>query len=508
MSDIQPIVAAFSHASTPSVVVSGDQLLTIRFANPAFCNLLGQSQEELLETGLLAPTAKLLGLLELKETALAQLTEQVIRSKAAVKRTMNPQASGTAAVGAGGYNIEIYPILEANEISCLVIQVQQFDAQAANASEAEWQSSPPVAPEQSLGMILDSLSDVLFTLDVKAEGVYRFSFANRAFQTTTGLPMEQVVGKYVHEVIPEPSLTLVLEKYREAIAKREQISWQEVSHYPAGQKTGEVSVIPMLDAEGSCFRLVGMVHDITDHKEAEAKQTRLTEDLYQHNRDLEQFTYILSHNLRAPLANALGLARHLPDIPPGTDKFKQYVSYLTSSIESLDIILKELTHILSIRDRQGVFEGEAVSFADVCMLAGEALKAELLQAGGTLKIDIDPGFRIKASHSYLYSICYNLLGNAIKYRSKDRPLAISVKAESKSDKGSAIYFSDNGSGIDLAKAGDDIFKPYKRFHNGIEGRGVGLFLVKTHLEAIGGYINVESEPNKGTTFRIYFKELA
>lgn len=106
----------------------------------------------------------------------------------------------------------------------------------------------------------------------------------------------------------------------------------------------------MLDAEGNCFLLVGMVHDITGHKEAEARQLRLSEDLYQSNRDLEQFTYILPHNLRAPLANALGLVRHLPNIPAGTDKFEQHFSYLTASIESLDKILKDLNLIYQ---RQG-----------------------------------------------------------------------------------------------------------------------------------------------------------
>ncbi|MBF9255804.1 PAS domain-containing sensor histidine kinase [Pontibacter sp. 172403-2] len=510
MAKIQTIAAAFSHTVIPHLVVSCDSSHTVRFANAALCNLIGQSQEELLGTSIFIASARLLELLALTEPQLIQLFEQVRVTKTSAKRLVSCHDGSDRLMAADikGCFCEIYPIMEGSEVIHLVIQVVVLKgALLSDTFEFKQQNHSTVAPRQSLEMIMDSLSNVLFTLDVESVGVYRFSFANRAFQVTTGLPVEKVIGKYVHEVIPEPSLTIVLGKYQEAIVRKQQVSWQEVSHYPAGQKTGEVSVIPMFDAAGNCFRLVGMVHDITEHKEAETKQMRLTEDLYQHNRDLEQFTYILSHNLRAPLANALGLVRHLPDVAAGTEKFNQYVSYLTTSIENLDKVLKDLNQILSIRDRQNLFDVEPVALTAVCSQVGEALKAELAQAGGQLKIDIDPSFKVQASRAYLYSICYNLISNAIKYRSKDRPLHINVTSDSTMEEEPAIHFTDNGSGIDLEKTGKDIFKLYKRFHSGTEGRGIGLFLVKTHLEAMEGHIKVQSKPNRGTTFSVFFKEL-
>ncbi len=405
-------------------------------------------------------------------------------------------------------NLEIYPVIDNQKVVYLVLRVEPLeDSLARDPSGSDKAPLTVSETHQSFSLILDSLSNVIFVLEVERAGVYKFSFVNQAFQVTTGLPVDRVIGSYVQQIIPEPSLSMVLKKYQEAIHNKRQVSWQEVSDYPAGQKTGEVLVEPIFDAQGNCLRLVGIVIDITQHKEAEARQVQLTQDLYHHNRDLQQFTYIVSHNLRAPLANALGLVRHLPDIPPGTDLFQQYVSNLVVSVEKLDAILKDVNLILSIRDRQNLIPTEAIVLADVCRQVGKDLNAELTACGGTLQINVAQDFTLQASRAYLYSIFQNLMTNAIKYRNLNRPLQISITTY-RTEKEKVIQFSDNGSGINMAKYENNLFKLYKRFHPNIEGRGIGLFLVKTHVEAIGGYINVQSKPDVGTTFSIHFKTQA
>ncbi|MBI4548785.1 MAG: PAS domain S-box protein [Ignavibacteriae bacterium] len=125
--------------------------------------------------------------------------------------------------------------------------------------------------EQQLSSIYDTAADVIFQLTVTKEGKYRFNSVNRAFLTTTGLRYDQVVGKDVDEVIPEPSLTMVLEKYKEAIKDKKIVRWEETSEYPTGRLTGEVSIAPVYDSQGNCTHLVGAVHDITERKRAEEK---------------------------------------------------------------------------------------------------------------------------------------------------------------------------------------------------------------------------------------------
>jgi PAS domain S-box-containing protein len=124
--------------------------------------------------------------------------------------------------------------------------------------------------EQRLVSIYNTVRDVIFHLVVEPDGQFRFVSVNAAFLRVTGLSPEAVVGKTVNEVIPEPSLTMVLGKYRQAVEEKTVVFWEETSDYPTGRLTGEVSVAPVFDNKGRCTHLVGSVHDITERKRAEA----------------------------------------------------------------------------------------------------------------------------------------------------------------------------------------------------------------------------------------------
>jgi signal transduction histidine kinase len=109
--------------------------------------------------------------------------------------------------------------------------------------------------------------------------------------------------------------------------------------------------------------------------------------------------------------------------------------------------------------------------------------------------------RIRSYKAYVYSILLNLISNAIKYRSKAAPfIKISII---ESPDGISIDIADNGMGIDIEKHKDDLFKPYKRFDQSQEGKGLGLFLVQSHVKALKGHIHVVSSLGKGTTFKIF-----
>ena len=139
--------------------------------------------------------------------------------------------------------------------------------------------------EQQLTSIYNTVRDVIFHLAVEPEGRFRFVSVNAAFLRVTGLSREAVIGKTVNEVIPEPSLTTVLGKYRQAIEENTTVVWEETSDYPTGRLTGQVSVAPVFDNTGTCTaHLVGSVHDITGLTRAKEIEERLTSDL-EHSRD-------------------------------------------------------------------------------------------------------------------------------------------------------------------------------------------------------------------------------
>ena len=124
-------------------------------------------------------------------------------------------------------------------------------------------------------------------------------------------------------------------------------------------------------------------------------------------------------------------------------------------------------------------------------------------AEASVTFDFNEASVVKYFKPYLESIFQNLLTNAIKYRSSDRKPAIHFKSVVLGQH-LELHVTDNGQGIDLQKFGGKLFGLHKTFHEHREARGVGLFLVKTQIEALGGSIRVMSEVNKGTTFIIRF----
>jgi PAS domain S-box-containing protein len=150
-------------------------------------------------------------------------------------------------------------------------------AAAQQATERRERRLSDEAKERVRALVHSSVSDVVFHIRVEGDR-FRFVEVNPAFLKATGLRQDQVVGKLVHEVIPEPSSSLVLSKYRQAIAEGRTIRWQEITPYPAGERIGEVSVTPVLDAQGHCLHLVGTVQDVTEVRE-QTEAIRLYADI-------------------------------------------------------------------------------------------------------------------------------------------------------------------------------------------------------------------------------------
>jgi PAS domain S-box-containing protein len=150
------------------------------------------------------------------------------------------------------------------ELRATIDRVTETNLELSDTAEALRES------EQQLVSIYNTVRDVIFHLAIEPESQFRFVSVNAAFLRLTGLRREAVVGKTVREVIPEPSLTMALRKYRQAIEENTTVLWEETSDYPTGRLTGEVTVVPVFDHKGTCTHLVGSVHDITERKRAEA----------------------------------------------------------------------------------------------------------------------------------------------------------------------------------------------------------------------------------------------
>ncbi|WP_156879286.1 sensor histidine kinase [Salinimicrobium xinjiangense] len=219
---------------------------------------------------------------------------------------------------------------------------------------------------------------------------------------------------------------------------------------------------------------------------------------------MEQFSYIVSHNLRSPVANILGLADLLQNSEYPHEVKEQFFSEMFSNVERLDAVITDLNSILQAKVDVKA-KKEKINLGALV----EEIKLSIQPLINEEKAQISYRFEnikeVASVKSYLYSIFYNLIVNSIKYRRPGIPPELEIRMERKGEF-ILIFFKDNGLGMDLTNKRDQIFNLYKRFHHHIEGKGMGLFMVKTQVEMLGGKITVDSNVNEGTLFTILLKE--
>ena len=255
--------------------------------------------------------------------------------------------------------------------------------------------------------------------------------------------------------------------------------------------------------EGNQSLVVVSHQDISERKFAEFERSRVAKDLIHRNKDLEQFAYIVSHNLRAPVANILGLIS-IQDTPNLSTQEKEELNKgLMESVNKLDDIVKDLNQILQVSTSLNE-RNEEVEFSqlleDIKISIKNLIEMNVIEIG----YDFSEINTFNTLKSYIYSIFYNLITNSIKYRQVEIPCIIKIESHLLDQK-LQLIFTDNGLGIDLEKQGDQVFGLYKRFHPNTEGKGLGLFMVKAQVEKLGGKISVRSEVNKGAEFKIEFE---
>jgi PAS domain S-box-containing protein len=242
--------------------------------------------------------------------------------------------------------------------------------------------------------------------------------------------------------------------------------------------------------------------DVTEQKNAALEREKIALDLAQRNKDLEQFAYIISHNLRAPVANITGLSNLLQHTLIEDHESAEILNALTTSVNHLDEVITDINHILQVNNEVND-KIEEVSLPTLFKEIQIGISSVIKKSNAILKCDFNKVDKIASLKGFLYSIFQNLIINSIKYHRPGIPPLVTVLSEVKDDH-IFIYFNDNGKGIDMKKHGSQIFGLYKRFDQSVKGKGMGLFMVKMQMERLGGTINVESEVNQGTRFILKF----
>lgn len=351
--------------------------------------------------------------------------------------------------------------------------------------------------------VINAVPSLIFVKD--AEG--HFVLVNSAFAQYYNTDVTSIIGKKDIDLVNNTNLLPVYEESDKLVLTTgKSISLPETQSID--DKTGEISyyqtVKVLLTINENEKQILGVATNITDRKKAEAEKVKLLDSLMQNVQDLEQFTYMVSHNLRSHVARILGLASLL-DKENKDNPFNDYIfTTVVDEATRLDSIIVDLNTIVAVRNSNDE-KREEIKLKETCEAVLLSLKMDIEKCQADVKVKIPQSSKIYTIKTYTYSIILNLLSNALKYRSPERPLQLSITASTSEDqKYLCLSVKDNGLGINLSQNKDKIFGLYHRFHSHVEGKGIGLHITKTQIERMGGKIEIESELNVGTTFKVYF----
>lgn len=228
-----------------------------------------------------------------------------------------------------------------------------------------------------------------------------------------------------------------------------------------------------------------------------------TRELVEYTQQLEQFAFMSAHNLRAPVARILGLGQVLELTQDDPEQTRMIFDKLVLTTHELDAVVRDLISILELKRNNTAMIHE-VNLTEELKLIKMNLQTQIRETKTSIREDFSEAETLQVVRPYLDSILIHLISNAIKFRHPLRKPIIRIKTEVMG-KYICLSVKDNGLGIDLSLYKNHLFALYHRFHSHVEGKGIGLFLVKTQVIALRGRIEVKSEVDKGTTFRIYLR---
>lgn len=327
----------------------------------------------------------------------------------------------------------------------------------------------------------------------------KVNFINRKAQEI--VDHGKVIGRNIFEVFPTLVGSTFHARVQQCMALQAPVSFS--NYLPATDKWYEFLLAPMQDGNISIF-----TRNITDSKKMQRELRKANEQLsslnkylVNQNKQLEDFAHITSHNLRAPIANLKALMQIMNDTDEEQEK-ALYRGMFQEVIRNIDETLNDLIEVVQIRKDLNV-ERERLVFSERLQKVKDILFVDIETSGIELITDFSEAPYIEYPRIYLDSILQNLLTNAIKYRAADRRPRLMLQSRLV-DGGVMLTAEDNGIGIDMERYGAKLFGFRKTFHKNKDAKGIGLFITKSQIEAMGGSIHAESQPGAGTKFIITF----
>jgi PAS domain S-box-containing protein len=328
-----------------------------------------------------------------------------------------------------------------------------------------------------------------------------FKKINASVSKVLGYTMEELYARPINEFVYHDDQEITA-KVREQLTKRKPLFNFENRYVT---KSGEIVWLSWTSLPVDSDRLIfAIAKDITHKKRLEEERNALLANLTKVNKDLKQLTYTTSHDLRSPVNNLLSIFSLLDTSKISDQETLEFIEILKSSGETLKETLNNYVDILSKKDSIHA-DIEVLDFNECLQAVLHSVNSLIQSSKATIHINFNEVEKIKFNKAYLESVFLNLITNAIKYARPDRSPIISIYSK-KVNEINKLIVVDNGLGFDMEKVKDKIFGLHQKFHDHKDSKGIGLYLVHSHITNLGGQIRVESSINEGTKFTISFKD--
>ena len=352
------------------------------------------------------------------------------------------------------------------------------------------------ASEALYAGIFNHSAEAIFLVKLLPNDKFAFETINPTYERAIGIAAANIAGKTPSEVMLTSMATQFEQRYRDCVAAGIPITYEETLPLPGETLTWRTILVPIRDITGKIVKLQGSSRDITE-------QIRQQQELTRSNAELEQFAYVASHDLQAPLATIASYAQLLEQRYKAQldNKGERFIHNIVKGTVRMQTLINDLLEYSQVGRKEQPFQeidGNLV-FKEACA----NLQLDIRNHQAVIKSSNLP--RLIGSRSRLVQLFQNLIGNAIKYRCQQQP-EVNISVTRQEDRW-LFAVKDNGIGID-PKHSDRIFQIFQRLHTRYDysGTGIGLAICKKIVESHGGRIWVESKLGQGSVF--YFTLVA
>ena len=351
------------------------------------------------------------------------------------------------------------------------------------------------ATQQQLLSITDNMAAAV----TRCSRDYRYVWVSAAYSAWLDLPKDQIAGRYIRDVIG-PQGFEGIRPYMERVLRGETVKYTTQVHFRStGERWIHAVYIPALSGDGTVEGWTAVVSDITETKRYEAQVLRINADLARVNEDLNQFAFAASHDMQEPLRmitiySQLVLNRYAGDMSG------EAATWLRVIVDGAQRMTQLLSDLLAYTQLPGsAEENQVTGLVDLNQVFENVLdncKTLIDETEAVVTSDRLPA--IPGHEPHFIQLFQNLISNALKYRSEQRP-RVRVSAEKQGGQWQ-FRVTDNGVGI-APEYHQQIFTIFKRLHGrSISGTGIGLAICQRVVDRYGGRIWVESRVDQGATF--------